>query len=321
MKKFILILGLTSIFLSHLHSQSLTKISGLAYFDYFYNIKNKTISDRDLQGFQFRRIFLTFDFDVTNKLSTRFRLEQESQKNQNKQFLFLKDMYFQYKFDEVQLLAGLMPTPGFDVEERYWGYRSVEKVQSDLRGLISIRDIGMALKGNLSENSNYVVMIGNNSSHGIESDKYKKLYFHLFNQFGNQIGASFDFHFANGSKNKNSFFSKVGLYRSTLNYSGGFTFSYGLKQKFLANNENLSEYGISVFTNYKFLENLKTFLRLDLYDPDLKAGSDKEITLIGGIDYKLDKNLNIIPNIIYNDYENRNFQDDLTFRLTFNYQF
>lgn len=321
MKKLILILGLTSIFLSHSYSQSLTKISGLAYYDYYYNLKNKSINDRDLQGFQFRRIFLTFDFDVTNKLSTRFRLEQESQKNQNKQFLFLKDMYFQYKFDEVQLLAGLMPTPGLDVEEKYWGYRSVEKVQSDLRGLIPIRDMGIALKGNLSESSNYVVMIGNNSSHGIDTNKYKIIYFHFFNQFGNLIGASLDFNFANGPRNKNNFFSKVGLYRSTNNYSGGLTFSYGLKQKFLANNENLNEYGLSVFSNYKFLENWKAFLRLDFYDPNLKAGTDREITLIGGIDYKLDKNLNIIPNFIYNDYENRNFQDDLTFRLTFYYQF
>ncbi|MGB9663576.1 MAG: porin [Ignavibacteria bacterium] len=298
-------------------------MSGLAYYDYYYNLKNKNISKQDQQGFQFRRVFLTFDFDVTNKLSATVRLEPEYEgvNNNNKQFSFLKDMFFQYKFNSFQLLAGLMPTPNFVIEERYWGYRSVERTQSDLRGWITVRDMGISLRGKFNDNANYVVMFGNNSFHGTETNKYKKLYFHFFNQLGNNIGASLDFNFANGPQNKNVFYSKIGIYRSTDNYSGGLTAVYGMRQKFLDNNKNLSELGLSLFGNYKFLENWKALLRFDIYEPNVKASSDMEFTLIGGIDYKLEKNLNIIPNIIYNDYENKNFQDDLTFRLTFYYQF
>jgi hypothetical protein len=325
MKKIISTIILSLFITSISFSQSLTKISGLVYYDYYYNLKNKDISKQDQQGFQFRRVFLTLDFDVTNKLSARFRLEPEYQglnrEGNNKQFLFLKDMFFQYKFDSFQLLAGLMPTPNFEVEERYWGYRSVERTQSDLRGWITIRDLGISLKGKLNENFNYAVMLGNNSFHGTETDKYKKLYFHFFSLLGNNIGASVDFNFANGPQNKNVLYSKLGLYRSTNNYSGGLTFVYGLRQKLLSNDENLNEYGLSVFGNYKLSDDWKALLRFDIYEPNTKASSDREFTLIGGIDYKLDKNLSLIPNIIYNDYENRNFQDDLTFRLTFHYQF
>lgn len=89
----------------------------------------------------------------------------------------------------------------------------------------------------------------------------------------------------------------------------------------MSNNESLNELGLSVFGNYKLSDSWKTFLRFDYYEPNTKNSLDQEFTLIGGIDYMLDKNLNIIPNFIYNDYENRNFQDDLTFRLTFHYQF
>ena len=230
-------------------------------------------------------------------------------------------MFFQYKFDSFQLLAGLMPTPNFEVEERYWGYRSVERTQSDLRGWITIRDLGVSLKGKFSENTNYGVMFANNSFHGTETDKYKKLYFHFFSLLGNNIGTSVDFNFANGPQNKNVLYSKLGLYRSTNNYSGGLTFVYGLRQKFLSNDENLYEYGLSVFGNYKLSDDWKALLRFDIYEPDTKASSDREFTLFGGIDYKLEKNLNIIPNIIFNDYESKNFQDDLTFRITFHYQF
>lgn len=323
MKNIVSIISLVFILFSQSFSQSLTKVSGLVYYDYYYNLKNKDISKQDQQGFQFRRVFLTLDFDVTNKLSARFRLEPEypGMNNNNKQFLFLKDMFFQYKFDSFQLFAGLMPTPNFEVEERYWGYRSVERTQSDLRGWITIRDLGVSLKGKLNENVNYAVMFGNNSFHGAETDKYKKLYFHFFSLLTNNIGASFDFNFANGPQNKNVLYLKVGLYRSTNNYSGGVTYVYGLRQKFLPNDENLQEYGVSVFGNYKLSDDWKALLRFDVYEPNTKASSDREFTLFGGIDYKLEKNLNIIPNVIYNDYENKNFQDDITFRLTFHYQF
>ena len=323
MKNIISIISLVSILFSQSFSQSLTKVSGLVYYDYYYNLKNKDITKQDQQGFQFRRVFLTLDFDVTNKFSVRFRLEPEYQgmNNNNKQFLFLKEMFFQYKFDSFQLFAGLMPTPNFEVEERYWGYRSVERTQSDLRGWITIRDLGVSLKGKLNENVNYAVMFGNNSFHGTETDKYKKLYFHFFSLLTNNIGASFDFNFANGPQNKNVLYSKVGLYRSTNNYSGGVTYVYGLRQKFLPNDENLQEYGVSVFGNYKLSDDWKALLRFDVYEPNTKASSDREFTLFGGIDYKLEKNLNIIPNVIFNDYENKNFKDDITFRLTFHYQF
>jgi hypothetical protein len=54
------------------------KFSGYAFGDYFYNIKNNDNTKNDVNGFRFRRIYFTFDSDITEKFSTRFRLEMES---------------------------------------------------------------------------------------------------------------------------------------------------------------------------------------------------------------------------------------------------
>ncbi len=321
-KLLILFLIFSSLF--ELNAQSLSKFSGLVYFDYYFNISNKDINKKDLNGFQFRRVFFTADFDVSNKLSARFRLEPEYQglNNNNKQFVFLKDMFFIYKLNNFQILGGLMPTPNFELEERFWGYRSVERTQSDLRGWITIRDMGLQVRGKFYEDKfSYALMFANNSFHGTETDKYKKVYFHFSNQLTNNLTTSLDFNFANNTQNKNIYYAKLGLYGNLSSFTGGITLVNQLKEKQLAGNVNQFEYGLSVFGNLKLNEQIKSFLRFDLYEPNDKSRKDKEITIITGLDYKLEKNLFIIPNLIFNYYENRNFNDDLTARITFHYQF
>ncbi len=307
-----------------LNGQSLVKQSGLAYFDYFYNISRKDNSMKDLNGFQFRRVFYTVDFDVTNKLSTRFRVDADAfdSNNRTRYYTFLKDVYFQYKFSNVILLAGLIPTPQLEIEERYWGYRSIEKIQSDYRDLVSSRDVGIAFRGNFSSsNLNYWIMLGNNNSHGFETEKYKRLYLQVVNKFSDILSASFDFNFANARDNKNYLYSRIGFYFSQNQLTGGFTASGGLKQKSSPSNSDLKILGLSLFGNLALAQDLKSYLRFDLYDPNINKALDMEYTLFAGLDYKLEKNLSIIPNLIFNYYENRNNSDDLIARVTFYYQF
>ncbi len=326
MKKFVILtlLFFVPIFKDYSIAQSLTKFSGLAYFDYFYNISNKDESKTGLNGFQFRRVFFTADFDVTNKFSTRFRVESEEKSllTEPRFNISLKDLYAQYKFESSQIFIGLMPTPQIEIEERYWGYRSVEKIQSDLRNMVSTRDIGIALRGQVSmANISYWLMLGNNSSHGAEKDKYKRLYFQMSNQFNSSLAASIDLNYANEASNKDYIYSRLGIYYLTENYNGGMTVSGGIKKKFSPTNSDINEIGLSLFNTFNFIPFGKAFFRFDMYEPNLNAVNDREFTFIAGFDYKLEKNFSIIPNLIYNDYENRNSKDDLTFRITFYYQF
>lgn len=323
-KLILITISITFISVSIMSAQSLTKFSGLTYFDYFYNFTNNDPNKDKSQGFQFRRVFFTADFDVSNRLSTRFRIEvdEKSLSAQNRFYLSLKDLYAQYKFTITNLFIGLMPTPQLEVEEKYWGYRSIEKIQSDLRGMVTARDVGIALRGKtLDNNFSYWILLGNNSSHGAETDKYKRLYLQLLNQINQSFAASFDLNFANASQNKNYFYSRLGFYFSENELSGGITFVGGLKQKSSSLNTDIKEIGASLFGNYSLQPYLRTLFRFDYYDPDIQNSKNSELTFIGGLDYKLEKNFSIIPNFIFNYYENRNQKDDLTGRITFYYQF
>ena len=139
------------------------KISGQMFGDYFYNIlRDSTISDipntalsgkKDLNGFQFRRIYFTYDYKISDKFSTRFRLESQTQAGvDNTLFVvFIKDAYLQWKevFDGINLIFGIQPPPTYTVSESVWKYRSLEKTIMDLSKISSSRDFGISLKGKL----------------------------------------------------------------------------------------------------------------------------------------------------------------------------
>ena len=84
------------------------KFSGYMFGDYFYNVlRDSTIDDipnkalsgqKDLNGFQFRRIYFTYDYKISDKFSTRLRLESQTQVGvDNTIFLtFIKDAYLQW---------------------------------------------------------------------------------------------------------------------------------------------------------------------------------------------------------------------------------
>ncbi len=142
------------------------KISGQVFADYFYNISRDTSFEnfsntavegaKDLNGFVLRRAAINYDMDISEKFSARFRLEADSKSNTSNSRIgvFVKDAFLKWKniFDGSDLIIGIQPTVSFEVAEKYWGYRSLEKTIQDLRGFVASRDFGIALRGKLTEN-------------------------------------------------------------------------------------------------------------------------------------------------------------------------
>src|SRR5512143_3253741 len=155
---FLLVLGVDA--------QSQGKFSGLMFGDYFYNVARDTVfrrtnlpnsavgGQKDLQGFQFRRIYFTYDNDISEKFTTRFRLEadQAALSSNGKISTYVKDAYLKWKniFGGSDLTLGLQPTPAYEISENAWGSRSLEKTIMDLRGIIPSRHLGISLPGTLA---------------------------------------------------------------------------------------------------------------------------------------------------------------------------
>ena len=148
-------------------------------------------------AFQFRRLYLGYDYDVNEKFTAEVLLASEPNANtgtaagtgvtasngdnlvDNKMAFFIKNFDLRYRniWNGTDLVFGEMSTPGFalnepgtngptSLSEATWGYRSIEKTITDFHKNNSY-DVGASLQGTFdpaTKNFGYVFMIGNNST-------------------------------------------------------------------------------------------------------------------------------------------------------------
>jgi hypothetical protein len=335
------------------------KFSGQMFGDYFYNVmRDSTISNipntalsgkKDLNGFQFRRIYFTYDYKISDKFSTRFRLESQTQVGvENSIFVvFIKDAFLQWNdiFEGSNLIFGIQPPPTFLVSETFWKYRSLERTIMDLRRVASSRDFGIALKGKLinSGKVNYCVMFANGSTFESESDKFKRAYAHLdFLPSENfRITVYGDYRFKPMKDYSGTGYSNDALLTSLfLGYQEKNKFSVGLETFLQTNSNDVSQnvnnnlivsdrnaLGISAFGSYNFSETLAGVLRYDYFDNNISSDfkGDSRNFILAGLDFKVHQKVSIIPNIEFESYETPanglTIDPSLTARITFYYEF
>ncbi|MBN1896000.1 hypothetical protein JW906_16055 [bacterium] len=168
-----------------LFGQSVSKIDGVVFSDYYYNLQNSVKSEKDRNAFQFRRIYFTFENNITENLKVRFRLESEhgSYSSTSKINPFVKHAYLEWTnlIPSHKLYLGIAETNAFKNSEEYWGYRSVEKTIMDLNKISSSADMGIALKGDLSKTFHHWLTYMNGTGYGAsEGDRFKKVGYALW---------------------------------------------------------------------------------------------------------------------------------------------
>lgn len=334
------------------------KFSGLMFGDYFYNVSRDpniatqpnvaTGGSEDFNAFQFRRIYFTFDDDISTSFTTRFRLEmdQVSLASNLKISVFVKDAYLKWKnvFANSDLTFGIQPTPAYDVSENFWGYRSLDKTIMDLRGIVPSRDFAVSLRGKFDTPGkyNYWIMVGNNSGNSPEIDKYKRFYFHFQYKPSDAFTVT-----AYEDIKQNPFILDPNNGANHLGngmYTTAFFASYAKADCFRAGFETFFQHtangnkigsaapfvlrprngvGYSLWAWYNFNPKIGVVGRYDHFDPnkDDSFKGDSRNYFIGGLTLKPHKNVSIMPNIQVETYEKipggKSFTTSVTPRLTF----
>lgn len=159
-------------------------------------------------GFQMRRIYLGYDYDINKKFSAEVLLAAEDNETSsiingststttgdlladNKLTFYIKLMNLRIHdiWTGTDLVIGQVSTPAFPlVSEKIWGYRSIERTVADIRRTPSF-DLGATLQGTFdpaTKNFGYDVMVGNGTSAKPESDIYKWFYGDIWAKFFNK---------------------------------------------------------------------------------------------------------------------------------------
>jgi hypothetical protein len=327
MKRITKLLFLTPVFLMTALGQG--KFSGLAFGDYVYNISRDSsmhgVNSKNFNGFQYRRIYFSYDNNLSEKFAFRFRTEDDQGEffTNGKIGSFVKDAYLKWNgfFSGSDLTFGMQPTPAFDISEGLWGYRSLEKTIMDLRGVVGSRDLGVSLRGKIDGGGmfGYWVMVGNGAGTGTpEGDKYKRYYLNLqAKPFDNFIITLYQDYAAaapgaNGADKDKATTAIFADYGVKGNYNLGVElFSQN------ATNAAVSQ-GYSFFGSYNFTSDFAGIVRYDIYDPNTNKNvkGDTRNLLIAGVSLAVDKNVWIQPNIQYESFEKPSTGNGLDASLT-----
>jgi len=337
--------------------------SGHMFGDYFYNINRDTAissipnsassGKKDLNGFQIRKIYFTYDADISKKFASRFRLdaEPETKLSNGKMGVALKDAYLKWNnvFPGSDFYFGLQPTPAFYTIVDFWGYRLLEEALLDLRKIVSSRDIAVSLKGKLDEKGvfNYWVQLGNGTDKA-EFDKYKRIYaqLHLIPSESLKIIIYGDIKFmpdinysinnVNSVKLSNDIYTadlflgytvrntlRIGLEGFIQLISNGYRIISGTDPVY----KTKDKFGLSVFQVYNLSPLFDIIGRYDYFDDNLNTVSrgDSRNYFIFGVSYKPNPDVSITPNILIESYENslynRYYNSSVTARITFFYSY
>jgi len=327
---------------SFLSAQNLPKLSGLMFGDYFYNLKQNNSNYEGMNGFQFRRIFITTDYKIADNFNSRFRLEADNiydmKTSSNKMNVWVKDAYLEWVniFEGSNLFIGISPTPAFEISTRVWNNRFLEKTIMDYYGIVSSRDMGIDLKGNLIADGNikYWIKIGNNANSGPENNRYKRFYGLLeFHPYKNMIITTYADYSNNAfvfdktdntSKKHNSIVvSFFGSYRFEKISFGIETFyrtiQNGYKKSEITQLENLDSYGISMWAYYSLNDKINIVGRYDYYDPNTVENFDHNSLILFAFDYKPVSKVHLSPNCEIKTYYKGS--NDVVPRLTFFWEF
>lgn len=297
------------------------KLSGLMFGDYYYYLDAMDESDKDMNGLQFRRMYITTDYTINSSFSTRFRLEadQSALSSNGKIGVFVKDAYLKWKnvFGGSDLVFGMSPTPAFSVSEDAWGYRALEKTILDFNKIVSSRDIGIDLKGKIDDAGmvRYWVKFGNNSANKPEVDKHKRYYGML------QVKPTDEFQFtvyADYASNPQVSDSVSGTMKDNgalvtagfVNYQVKNSFSIGVEAFYHSQANNYyatpgdpltaqAGFGLSAFAWLALTEDMRLVGRYDTYDPntDSDATDDVRSLLIAALDYRVADHINVMPGV------------------------
>lgn len=345
------------------------KIWGYSFGDIYYKVHADSMNrgctqysnvPKDFSSFDVRRIYLGYDYSISEKFSTELILAYDGNNDASgNRTVLIRSANLRWKniYPLADLMIGQSATPTFAlISEKIWGYRSVEKTPTDMRKWSCSNDVGLALQGKLNKKGDYGynLMIGNGMASKPETDLFKKIYGEVYFKFMEQkliIDLYSDFERKqltpyHKSLNTYKIFAAYTTERMTIGIEAGQQTqkNYSIYEESAPSlttdtNDVTALFVSGFFKRTILMEKLGLYFRVDFYNPDTKYNSDytyssggspnTECFLLAGLDYTPHKNIHIMPNIWYNSYNNRtkgvtdlSKQDyDLVTRITFYYVF
>ena len=275
---------------------------GVTYFDYTYDL---TEDWEYGDGFGLERVYFTYKQVLSEDISYTFQTDIDSKASPFN--VYLKNAKIDWKLPGAlfgKLTLGLQGMNIFNVTEKTWGFRFLQKSAMDKHGFSSSADMGIGYSGKFN-NLNYSFMYTNGSGYkNPEDDKYKKISAqfvygqkNLSKKDGFNIGTSFaiePYNYITTTYNKTLMAFYGGYAGSGLRIGGEFDI---YTEQLLPEGLDVTKKIMAGYVSYKLSDKLEGLVYVDMYDPDTSNNDDGDTDLIIGANYYPTKGLTITPNL------------------------
>ena len=304
-------------------------ISGVVHYNYSYDLKEDA---KDSNGFGLSRAYFTYKKNISDELSYTFQtdvgqlkvvnMDEDELVETKTQFVaYLKKAYVGWKSPIGKLFIGLQGMNVFNVTEKTWGFRFIEKSPMDLHKFSSSADMGIGYSGKINV-INYHVTITNGTGYKkSEDDKYKKLATQfvygekkLVKNDGHNLGLVYTMESYDVSENKTESTTVMSLFggyaKNGLRVGGEFDIKTD-------SGSDVTSQIMAFYGSYKVSDSIEGLLYYDMYDPDTNTEKDGFNYMILGMNYYATKGLVITPNIRTKTFE----EGETTTYLKLNFKF
>lgn len=316
------------------------KVWGYAFVDFFAKTGGDTATwasradysavPKDATAFSLRRLYLGYDYNISPIFSTTALLEgtDVSLTSRGERTVFIKALNIKWKniFKGADLVVGQQPTLAYAIiEEKVWGYRSIEKTMLDQRSVRTSSDMGIALYGRFDSlgTYGYNVMFSNGSGPRPEelsgAGKYKLYSADVFGYFlDRKVVVTLYGELQQGLPEKDFVAMKAFVGYQTEPITFGVEVFSQTQNNVKSDSTNATPFGVSIFARGTIIKDkLSAFARYDSYNQDNSFRNQDAPTsynpsrmylnydeqfITAGLDYSPHKNVHIMPNLWYNSY-------------------
>ena len=290
MKKILLL----SLFVITIYGQG--QFSGVTYFYYTYDLTEDAVNDA---GFGLKRVYFTYQQELSDNISYKFQTDIDYKSSPFN--VYLKNAKIDWNSSIGKITLGMQGMNIFNVTEKTWGFRFLQKSPMDKYKFSSSADMGIGYSGKIN-NLNYSFKYTNGSGYKEnENDEHKKISAQLVygekklvKKDGFNIGTSFSIepydHESGETKNKTLMAFYGGYAGNGLRIGGEFDIHTD-------DGTDITQQIIAGYASYKISDKLEGLIYVDMYDPNTSIENDGNTDLIIGANYQPEKGLTITPNL------------------------
>lgn len=276
----------------------------------YSNFHTGITSINDNSVFEIERAYLGYSYNMSQIFSASILFDIGSPEDESvyaivKRYAYFKNAYIRYSQNNLDVRFGIVGMNHFSLQEKFWGYRYIEKSFADRYKFGKSADLGIIAKYEISPQLTVDAAIVNGEGYSqLQTDNYfeytagltlsapEKLTWRFFANYGPSDGYT-----------KMVYATFLG-YEPTKNLSIAAEYNILQNYKYL---ENRNQSGYSFYSTYALKNNWKIFGRYDILESNTLDGTTTPwnlakdgTSIIAGIEKKLHKNLKISLN--YRDW-------------------